>query len=68
VPVTLADGRTVQRMRYYASGTPQMPLTPGEVEEKFFDSAAHAVEQPAARRRSDCRGGRTGRDSGRSHG
>ena len=48
VTVTLNDGRTVQRMRYYASGTPQMPLTPAQVEEKFFDCAAHAVERPAA--------------------
>jgi 2-methylcitrate dehydratase PrpD len=48
VTVTLADGRTVQRMRYYASGTPQMPLTPAQVEEKFFDCAGHTVERPAA--------------------
>jgi 2-methylcitrate dehydratase PrpD len=48
VTVTLADGRTVQRMRYYASGTPQMPLTPAQVEEKFFDCAGHAVDKPAA--------------------
>jgi 2-methylcitrate dehydratase PrpD len=48
VTVTLADGRTVQRMRYYASGTPQMPLTPAQVEEKFFDCAAHTVDRPAA--------------------
>jgi len=48
VTVTHADGRTVQRMRYYASGTPQMPLTPAQVEEKFFDCAGHTVERPAA--------------------
>jgi 2-methylcitrate dehydratase PrpD len=48
VTVTLNDGRTVQRMRYYASGTPQMPLTAAQVEEKFFDCAAHTVEAPAA--------------------
>jgi 2-methylcitrate dehydratase PrpD len=48
VTVTLNDGRTVQRMRYYASGTPQVPLTAAQVEEKFFDCAAHAVERPAA--------------------
>jgi 2-methylcitrate dehydratase PrpD len=50
VTVTLADGRTVQRMRYYASGTPQVPLTAAQVEEKFFDCAAHAVDRPAATR------------------
>ncbi len=48
VTVTLNDGRTVQRMRYYASGTPQVPLTAAQVEEKFFDCAAHTVERPAA--------------------
>jgi 2-methylcitrate dehydratase PrpD len=48
VTVTLTDGRTVQRMRYYASGTPQMPLTPAQVEEKFFDCAGHTVDRPAA--------------------
>ena len=35
-------------MRYYASGTPQMPLTAAQVEEKFFDCAAHTVVRPAA--------------------
>ena len=29
--VTLGDGRTVQRMRYYASGTPQAPLTKEQI-------------------------------------
>jgi 2-methylcitrate dehydratase PrpD len=48
VTVTLTNGRTVERMRYYASGTPQMPLTPAQVEEKFFDCASHTVERPAA--------------------
>jgi 2-methylcitrate dehydratase PrpD len=48
VTVTLTDGRTVQRMRYYASGTVQMPLTSTQVEEKFFDCAAHTVDKAAA--------------------
>jgi 2-methylcitrate dehydratase PrpD len=48
VTVTLADGRTIERTRYYASGTPQMPLTPAQVEEKFFDCASHTVDKPAA--------------------
>jgi 2-methylcitrate dehydratase PrpD len=46
--VTLTDGRTIERTRYYASGTPQMPLTPAQVEEKFFDCASHTVDKPAA--------------------
>jgi 2-methylcitrate dehydratase PrpD len=48
VTVTLADGRTVERMRYYASGTPQVPLTKGQVEEKFFDCAERAVDKASA--------------------
>ena len=48
VTVTLNDGRTVHRMRRFASGTPQVPLTAAQVEEKFFDCAAHAIERPAA--------------------
>jgi 2-methylcitrate dehydratase PrpD len=48
VTVTLSDGRTVERMRYYASGTPQAPLTPEQVEEKFFSCAERAVDKAAA--------------------
>jgi 2-methylcitrate dehydratase PrpD len=48
VTVTLADGRSVQKMRYYASGTPQVPLTKEQVEEKFFSCAERAVDKAAA--------------------
>src|SRR5262249_44921128 len=48
VTVTLADGRIVQKMRYYASGTPQAPLTREQVEEKFFSCAERAVDKGAA--------------------
>jgi 2-methylcitrate dehydratase PrpD len=48
VTVTLSDGRTVERMRYYASGTPQAPLTNEQVEEKFFSCAERAVDKAAA--------------------
>jgi 2-methylcitrate dehydratase PrpD len=48
VTVTLRDGRTVERMRYYASGTPQVPLTQEQVEEKFFSCAERAVDNAAA--------------------
>ena len=48
VTVTLSDGRTVERMRYYASGTPQAPLTKEQVEEKFFSCAERAVDKIAA--------------------
>ncbi len=48
VTVTLRDGRTIERMRYYASGTPQAPLTREQVEEKFFSCAERAVDKAAA--------------------
>ena len=48
VRVTLAGGRTVERVRYYASGTPQVPLTPQQVEEKFFSCAERTVDMAAA--------------------
>jgi 2-methylcitrate dehydratase PrpD len=48
VAVTLGDGRTVQRTRYYASGTPQAPLTKEQIEEKFFTCAERAVHKTAA--------------------
>jgi 2-methylcitrate dehydratase PrpD len=48
VTVTLADGRTLERVRYYASGTVQMPLTREQVEEKFFSCAARAVDKQSA--------------------
>ena len=48
VTVTLADGRIVQKMRYYASGTPQAPLTKEQVEEKFFSCAERAVDKASA--------------------
>jgi 2-methylcitrate dehydratase PrpD len=48
VTVTLANGRTVERMRYYASGTPQVPFTKEQVEEKFFSCAERSVDKAAA--------------------
>jgi 2-methylcitrate dehydratase PrpD len=48
VTVTLADGRTVDRMRYYASGTPQLPLSWEQVQEKFFSCAERALDRSTA--------------------
>jgi 2-methylcitrate dehydratase PrpD len=47
---TFRDGSKVERLRYYASGTPQFPLTPAQIETKFMDCAAQAVDKPAAAR------------------
>jgi 2-methylcitrate dehydratase PrpD len=46
--VTLADGRTVEKVRYYASGTPQAPFTQAQIEEKFFSCAERAVDRASA--------------------
>jgi 2-methylcitrate dehydratase PrpD len=48
VTVTLADGRTVERTRYYASGTPQAPFTQDQLEEKFFSCAERTVDRASA--------------------
>jgi len=50
VTVTLTDGRTVEKLRYYASGTVQAPFTKEQVEEKFFSCAERAVDRTAAER------------------
>ncbi len=48
--VTFRDGSKVEKLRYYASGTPQFPLTPAQVEEKFMDCAAQAVDKATAQK------------------
>ena len=48
VTVTLGDGRTIERTRYYASGTPQAPLNKEQIEEKFFSCAQRALDKEAA--------------------
>jgi len=44
----LGDGRTIERTRYYASGTPQAPLSKEQIEEKFFSCAQRALDKEAA--------------------
>jgi 2-methylcitrate dehydratase PrpD len=46
--VVLADGRTIEKVRYYASGTPQAPFTKEQTEEKFFSCAERAVDKATA--------------------
>ena len=46
--VSFRDGSTVEKLRYYASGTLQFPLTPAQIHEKFMDCAPRAVGQDAA--------------------
>jgi 2-methylcitrate dehydratase PrpD len=46
--VTFRDGGKIEKLRYYASGTPQFPLTPAQIEQKFADCAVHAVDKDTA--------------------
>ena len=46
--VSFRDGSTVEKLRYYASGTLQFPLTPAQIHEKFMDCAPRAVGPDAA--------------------
>ena len=48
--VTLADGRSLERLVVYASGTRQHPMTPAQIDEKFHDCAVQAVSGDAARK------------------
>jgi hypothetical protein len=48
VIVSFADGSRLERLRYYASGTLQFPLTPAQIEAKFMDCAVQAVDKDRA--------------------
>lgn len=50
VTITLADGRSLERLVVYASGTRQQPMSREQIEEKFFDCAAQAVPRDVAQR------------------
>jgi 2-methylcitrate dehydratase PrpD len=48
--VTLKDGRTLDELRVYASGTRQYPMSPAQIDDKFLDCAAQAVTPEAAQK------------------
>jgi 2-methylcitrate dehydratase PrpD len=48
VTVTLKDGRSFEQLFVYASGTRQYPMSPAQMEEKFFDCAQEAVSREVA--------------------
>jgi 2-methylcitrate dehydratase PrpD len=48
--VTLKDGRSVEELVVYASGTAQHPMSGAQMEEKFFDCAKEAVDEAAAKK------------------
>jgi len=50
VRITLSDGQTMEQMRYYASGTPQAPMSQAQIQEKFFDCASQAISANVAKK------------------
>jgi 2-methylcitrate dehydratase PrpD len=41
--VTLKDGRSIEELYVYASGTRQYPMSPAQIHAKFLDCAKEAV-------------------------
>ena len=50
VTVTLRDGRTLEQLFVYASGTRQYPMSQAQIEEKFFDCAKEAIGNDVAKK------------------
>ena len=50
VVVTLGNGETLERVKWYQKGTTQNPLSPEEVEAKFMDCAALSIDAATAKR------------------
>ena len=46
--VTLKDGRSIEELYVYASGTARYPMSPAQIEAKFFDCAKEAVASERA--------------------
>jgi 2-methylcitrate dehydratase PrpD len=50
IKITLKDGATFEHQRDYPTGSPQLPMTPKQVEEKFMDCATQTVSADSARK------------------
>jgi 2-methylcitrate dehydratase PrpD len=50
IRITLADGQMLEQRKDYASGSYRNPITPAQIEEKFFDCAAQAMSSAAAQK------------------
>jgi 2-methylcitrate dehydratase PrpD len=48
--ITLKDGQAFEHQRDYPTGSPKLPMTAKQVEEKFMDCAAQTVSADAARK------------------
>ena len=51
VEIETADGRKLAHFQPTRKGDPELPLTDGELDEKFLELAAPVVGEPAARAR-----------------
>jgi 2-methylcitrate dehydratase PrpD len=50
VTVTLTNGKSFEKTIRYASGSPKSPMSPAQIEVKFFDCARQAVKEDQAKR------------------
>jgi 2-methylcitrate dehydratase PrpD len=50
VKVALSDGQTMEQMRYYSCGTPEVPMSQAQIQEKFLDCSSRAVSANLAKR------------------
>jgi 2-methylcitrate dehydratase PrpD len=50
VTITLTDGRKIERAKYYPTGSVQVPMTKGRIEEKFTTCATTAIEPDGAKK------------------
>jgi 2-methylcitrate dehydratase PrpD len=48
VTITLTDGRTIERVKYYPSGSVKSPMTAAQIKAKFDVCAAQAIDKAAA--------------------
>lgn len=48
VTITLADGRKIERAKYYPSGSVKSPMTAAQIKAKFDVCAAQAIDKAAA--------------------
>jgi 2-methylcitrate dehydratase PrpD len=50
VTITLADGRKMERAKYYPTGSVQVPMTRARIEDKFTTCATTAIKPDAAKK------------------
>jgi hypothetical protein len=50
VTITLANGRKIERAKYYPTGSVQTPMTKERIEDKFTTCATTAIHPDAAKK------------------